>query len=128
MIRLFIADDHQMIIDGLRSLLDGEENIQIVGHALSGLGVLSFLENESCDIILLDINMPEFDGLLTAREVKKKHPKVKILILSMHNTKDVIDDVLKSGAEGYILKNAGRAELLTAIESVNGGNFYYSSD
>jgi two-component system, NarL family, nitrate/nitrite response regulator NarL len=128
MIRLFIADDHQMIIDGLKSLLEGEENIEIVGSALSGLGVLSFLEKDTCDIILLDINMPEFDGLLTTREVKKKHPEVKILILSMHNTKDVIDDVMKSGAEGYILKNAGRAELLNAIEAVNNGSFYYSSD
>lgn len=128
MIRLFIADDHQMIIDGLRSLLEGEEHITIVGHAQSGLGVLKYLENNTCDIILLDINMPEYDGLLTAREVKKKHPEVKILILSMHNSRNVIDDVLKSGAEGYILKNAGRAELLNAIETVTSGSFYYSSD
>ncbi|RYD79454.1 MAG: response regulator transcription factor [Sphingobacteriales bacterium] len=128
MIKLFIADDHQMIIDGLKSLLVDEENIQIAGEANDGFGVLKFLEKESCDIILLDINMPQADGIFTTQEVKKHFPQVKIIILSMHNSRDFVDSVLSAGAEGYILKNAGRDELLTAIETVNNGSYYYSSE
>jgi DNA-binding NarL/FixJ family response regulator len=128
MIRIFIADDHQMIIDGIKSLLEGEENISLAGEANDGRGVLQFLENDTCDLILLDINMPLYDGIYTTREVKKNYPQVKILILSMHNSKDFVDSVLSAGAEGYILKNAGREELLHAINQIQEGNYYYGND
>src|SRR5687768_8319951 len=128
MTRIFIADDHQMIIDGLKSLLAGEESIKVVGEALNGKGVLDFLAVNKIDIVLLDINMPGYDGIQTTREIKKNHQDVKVLILSMHDTRDFIESVMSAGAEGYILKNTGREELLAAIETIKNGGYYYGSD
>ncbi len=128
MIDVFIADDHQMIIDGLKSLLEDEEDVRVTGQALNGLGVLAYLKHSPCHILLLDINMPQMDGISTTKEVKKKHPEVKVLILSMHNTKDFVESVMNAGAEGYILKNAGRDELLNAIKTIHKGGYFYGND
>ncbi len=124
MIKVLIADDHQMFIDGLRSLLEGSVDISVVGEACNGQRVIEICEHEAVDIVIMDINMPEMDGIQATRELLRKHPNIKVLGLSMFNDREYIADILKAGARGYILKNTGKETLLNAIRSLqSGGNF-----
>jgi DNA-binding NarL/FixJ family response regulator len=126
MIRLIIADDHQIFVDGLKALLGEEKNLTIVGEAANGHQVLAILADTPADVVLMDINMPGMDGLETTRIIREKYPEVKVLALSMHDSSQYITDLLQAGAAGYVLKNTGKAELLEAIESIHSGIAYYS--
>ena len=128
MIRIIIADDHLMFIDGIKALLANEQEVNIAGHALNGAEVLSLLEGEKADIILMDVNMPVMDGIETTKEVRRKYPEVKIIMLTMHNNQEFIYGLIKAGASGYILKNTGKQELMTAIRTVYSGKTFYSED
>lgn len=128
MIRILIADDHQMFIDGLKALLESYKSFTVAGQATNGLQVLEFLENDSVDIVLMDVNMSEMDGITATRELKKKHPHIKVLMLTMFTSKDYIEKVLKAGADGYILKNTGQEELNTAIETLISGKSYFTPE
>ena len=126
MIKLIIADDHQLFIDGIKALLKSEKEISITGEALNGIDVISRIEENLPDIVLLDINMPGMDGLETTRELKKRFPQVKIIILTMHNQHEFISGLVSEGALGYILKNTGREELVQAIKTVYTGQAFFS--
>ena len=130
MINVFIADDHQVVIDGLKAILSGEDDIQVGGDALNGKDLLSLLRqsDNAQPIVLLDINMPGLDGIETTREIRQKHPNVRILILSMYNKPAFIQGLIEAGVAGYILKNTGRSELLKAIRTVAEGEEYFSSE
>lgn len=128
MIRLLIADDHQMFVDGLKSLLEDEKELCVVGEAKNGLEVLEFCDREPVDIVIMDINMPQMDGIQASKELSKKHPPIKILGLSMYNDRDYIADILKAGALGYVLKNTGKESLLNAISSLQSGSTYLSEE
>src|SRR5690606_28240063 len=128
MIRVLIADDHQMFIDGLRSLLDGLDDIQVIGEAANGRQVLDVCDRESVDIVIMDINMPEMDGVQATRELLRRHPQVKVLGLSMYNDREFITDILKAGASGYVLKNTGKETLLTALRTVHSGENYLADE
>jgi DNA-binding NarL/FixJ family response regulator len=125
MIQILIADDHQMFIDGVKSLLKVQKEYIVVGEANNGLQVLSLLESTPVDLILMDVNMPHMDGIETTKQVRAKYPNIKILMLTMFNTRDYIEKLLRVGAHGYILKNTGKEELSEAINTViNGGSFF----
>jgi two-component system, NarL family, nitrate/nitrite response regulator NarL len=126
MIKLIIVDDHQLFIDGIKSLLKNEKEIKVVGEALNGIEAMARITEEKPDIILLDINMPDMDGVETTREIRKKFPEVKIIILTMHNQHEFISNLVSEGALGYILKNTGKTELINAIKTVHGGNAFFS--
>lgn len=128
MTRVLIADDHQMFVDGLKSLLEDEKEVRVVGEAKNGLEVLEICSREAVDIAIMDINMPVMDGIQTSRELSKKYPSVKILGLSMYNDRDYISDILKAGAMGYILKNTGKENLLNAISTIQSGGNYLSEE
>lgn len=128
MTRVLIADDHQMFVDGLKSLLEEEKELRVVGEAKNGLEVLEFCDHEAVDIVIMDINMPLMDGIQTSRELSKKHPSIKILGLSMYNDRDYISDILKAGALGYVLKNTGKESLLNAISTLQSGSNYLSEE
>jgi DNA-binding NarL/FixJ family response regulator len=128
MIRLVLADDHQMFVDGLKSLLEDESDLCVVGEAKNGYEVLELCDREPVDIVILDINMPGMDGIQTSRELSKRHPGVKILGLSMYNDRDYISDILKAGALGYVLKNTGKDSLLKAIYTLHEGSTYLSDE
>ena len=128
MTRLLIADDHQMFVDGLKSLLEEEQELRVVGEARNGFEVLEICDREPVDIVIMDINMPLMDGIQTARELSRKHPSVKILGLSMYNDRDYISDILKAGALGYVLKNTGKENLLKAISTLQAGDNYLSEE
>jgi DNA-binding NarL/FixJ family response regulator len=128
MIRVLIADDHQMFVDGLKSLLVEEKEMCVVGEAKNGYEVLEICDQEQVDIVIMDINMPLMDGIQTSRRLSKKHPSVKILGLSMYNDRDYISDILRAGALGYVLKNTGKESLLNAIATLQSGSSYLSEE
>lgn len=114
--KVFIVDDHYMVIEGIRSLLNKEPDIEWLGHAMNAASCLAFLHKSQPDVILMDIGLPDKSGIELCREVKTKYPGIHILGLSTFNQKSYITKMLESGACGYLLKNAGRAELLKGIE------------
>jgi len=127
MIKVLIADDHKIFRDGLISLMGGEEDIQVVGEAADGNEVMEKLPTARPDVILMDISMGESGGIVTTQLVREKYPDIKILVLSMHSESSYILKMLELGAIGYLLKDAGKAEMLSAIRTVAAGNSYYSS-
>jgi DNA-binding NarL/FixJ family response regulator len=129
MINLILADDHQVVIDGLRSILDMQDDIEVTETFLNGREVVDFLqENDGVDVVMLDINMPEMNGIETTRYIRKNYPDIKILILSMHDTPEFIRNVINAGASGYVLKNADKQTLLGAIRKVASGHNFFSDD
>lgn len=128
MIKILIADDHQMFIDGLRSLLDGSDDLCVVGEASNGSQVVALCDSQEVDIVIMDINMPEMDGIQATREVLKSHPTIKVLGLSMYNDREYISDILKAGARGYILKNTGKETLINAIRTLHDGENYLGKE
>lgn len=128
MIRVFIVDDHQVVIDGLSSILSEDDNIQFCGSAQNGKEALRQLESVSPDVLLLDINMPEMDGISVIKALRAKEDKTRILVLTMHNNPQFTKQLIQLGVEGCILKNAGKKELIQAISDVNDGERYYGKD
>ena len=127
-IKVIIADDHKIVIDGLKSLLQLEETIEVVGEAYDGKQVLDILKNQKVDIAVLDIEMPFLSGIELTRIIKKDFPQVKVLILSMYNTEKFVHNVIEIGADGYILKNKGKEELVLAIKYIMDGDEYFGRE
>jgi DNA-binding NarL/FixJ family response regulator len=127
-IKVFILDDHQMLIDGLKALLTNVNEFEICGTANSGKAALEMINKNLPDIILSDINMPEMDGIVFTREVKKLYPDVKVLALSMFGEKSTISEILDAGASGYILKNTGQEELINALKKISAGGMFFSDE
>jgi DNA-binding NarL/FixJ family response regulator len=125
-IKLFIADDHQMFIDGIKALLQDIKYIHIAGEANTGNEVLQKLKNTKVDIILLDIRMPDLNGIETATIISKSYPAIKILALTMYDDSNNIAKMLKAGVKGYVLKNTSKDELIRAIQTLAEGNTFYS--
>jgi two-component system nitrate/nitrite response regulator NarL len=126
MINILIADDHQLLIDGIKATLAGIEDISIVAEVYNGFQVLEKLdEGLAVDIILMDINMPKLDGLACTKMVRKKYPGIRIIALSQYDEKRFVKQMLKNGATGYLLKDSGKETLVKAIRTVNGGEPYF---
>ncbi|NRF40082.1 response regulator transcription factor [Pedobacter foliorum] len=125
---IFIVDDHYMVIEGIRSLLQHEKNIAWLGHATTAGSCMAFLKGQQPDVILMDISMPDKSGIDLCREVKEKYPSISILGLSTFNQQSFIQKMVDNGALGYLLKNASKEELLEAIEAVNKGQKYFSGE
>jgi DNA-binding NarL/FixJ family response regulator len=125
-IRVFITDDHYMVIEGIRSLLQNEEEIELIGHASNAASCLAFLRQDQPDVILMDISMPDKSGIELCQEVKEKYPYIQILGLSTFDQKAFVQKMMDNGASGYVLKNATKAELIKAIHMVNNGQKYLS--
>jgi DNA-binding NarL/FixJ family response regulator len=127
-IRILIADDHKMMLDGLRSLLASETNIKIVAQATNGIQVLDILAHEEIDVAVIDISMPEMNGYDTVLAIKQKYPATKVIILSLHKDETHVGKMLNAGVTGYIIKDRGSDELVKAINEVAAGNEYYDSE
>lgn len=128
MIRILIADDHQMFIDGLKSMLEDTAGIQVIGEAMNGLEVMDICQRTAVDTVIMDISMPGMDGIEATKELLKKHSHIKVLGLSMFNDRNYISDLLKAGAHGYILKNTGKDELVKAIQILESGESYLGDE
>lgn len=116
--RIFIVDDHYMVIEGIRSLLSNEPDIEWLGHAMNAASCLAFLQKSQPDVILMDIGLPDKSGIELCREVKTKYPVVRVLGLSTFNQRSYIEKMMENGASGFLLKNAGKEEILKGIETV----------
>lgn len=125
-INLFIVDDHYMVIEGIRSLLQNEKNMEWMGHATNAASCLSFLKQHSPDVILMDISLPDKSGIDLCKEVRQLYPAINILGLSTFNQQAIIRNMMDNGASGYVLKNATKEELLEAIHTVASGKNYLS--
>jgi len=124
--RIILADDHILIRRGLKKIIDGESNLQVVGEANDGIELINILKGQATDLILLDISMPNLRGIEAISEIKKITPRTKILILTMHSSKEFLYSAIQAGADGYALKEDSDVELLTAIQQCLHGNHYIS--
>jgi len=129
-INVLIADDHQMVIDGLKSLLSTEEAYNVAAEANNGQEAYEMIaaEPDKYQLLLTDISMPLLTGTQLCRMVKDKYPHIQVLILSMYNNAPAVKEAVMAEADGYILKNAGRNELLQAMHRIASGGTYFSQD
>ena len=129
-INIIIADDHQMVIDGLKSLLSAEEAYVVASEANNGQAAYEMIaaQPDNFKLLLTDISMPLLTGTQLCRMVKDKYPHIQVLILSMYNNAPAVKEAVMAEADGYILKNAGRTELLQAMHRITSGGTYFSQD
>ena len=128
MIKLVIADDHTMFVDGIDSILSSEDEIKVIGRCYDGPSVLEFLEKNEADILLLDVNLPGMSGIDVCKKLNEGKSGIKIIAISMFNEESFVTEILNNGAQGYILKNTGREELVRAIKTVINGQSYFSKE
>ena len=121
MIRVLLADDHQILLDGIRAILEGDPELEVVGTASDGMEVLRFLESHKVDVLLLDLQMPNMDGMETIENVNKHYPSVKILMLTTTDEGSIITSIFKLGAIGYLLKNSSQEVLISGIKAAHRG-------
>jgi len=124
--RIVLADDHVMFRQGIKNILEGAKDIEVVGEASDGLKLLELLKKVTPDMVILDISMPNLRGLEATREIKIISPDMKVLILTMHRDKEYVYHAIAAGAEGYLLKEDADTELFAAVENIRQGENYVS--
>ncbi len=124
MIKVLIADDHAIVRAGLRTLIESEPSLELVGEATGGYETIELIDITKPDILVLDISMPDIDGIAVTKKLKSQDNDVRILILTIHDDKALLREALKSGASGYVLKHAAEKELISAIQIVMRGDMY----
>ena len=123
-ISIILADDHKIVREGLKQLLEIDDKIRVIGEANDGIECLQLLENFSPDLLLLDINMPNMNGLEVLKKIKALPRKQKVLILTIHNEVEYLMKAIDIGSNGYVLKDSGLEVLKTAIFAINSGEDY----
>lgn len=124
--RVLLAEDHALVRSGIRALLEDLSGIDVVGEVANGREALEFVATHRPDVVLMDLTMPELNGLDATARIRREFSEVRILILSMHGDDEYVTQSLRAGANGYLLKNAGRAELEIALRAVARGDHYLS--
>lgn len=124
--RIILADDHAMLREGIKRIINETEGMQVVAEASDGLELLKLLKQNPVDMVILDINMPRLRGIEAAQEIRKSHPQIKTLILSMYKKKEYLHLALSAGAKGYLLKENTGSELIHAIDVIRHGKTYLS--
>jgi DNA-binding NarL/FixJ family response regulator len=125
-ISVFLADDHAVVRDGLKTLLEIEDKVSVVGSASNGRDALRQVKKIEPDVVIMDISMPELNGIDATRQIIEARPGIRVIILSMHATREHIQRALQAGAKGYLLKESAGAEVVQAVRAVYGGNRYLS--
>jgi DNA-binding NarL/FixJ family response regulator len=125
-ISVLVADDHGIVREGLRRLLEAEEDVRVCAEASDGREVLEQVENHNPEVVVLDITMPRLGGLETLERLRAKHPAVKVILLSVHGDPPFIQSAISLGADGYVLKNGRAGEVISAIRAVLKGGSYFS--
>ncbi len=124
LIRVGIAEDHQLVIDGIRKVIEGE--CEVVGTATTGREAITLATDQSPDLMLMDIALPQLNGLDATRQIKRLNPKVRIIFVTVQMNRDYVREAFEAGASGYVVKQATSAELLNAIREVSSGRFFLS--
>lgn len=127
-IRIVIADDHEMLREGLKSLIEKEKDIEVVGEAKDGNETLSIVASAAPHIVVIDVAMSDLNGIEATRRLKKSNPSLKVIGLSGHPNRSYVAEMLKAGASGYVLKNRAYEDLLQAVREVLKGNMYLSPE
>lgn len=128
MIRVLLVDDHKIVRQGLRAILDTDDNIKVVGECENGEAALEFLDSYPVHVALMDIMMPIMNGIETTKIAKQKHPDLKVMVLSMQADYFYIQKMLEAGASGYALKSAGAGEICESVKMVYDGNTFFTKD
>ncbi|MGS2717249.1 response regulator [Eionea flava] len=128
MIKIILVDDHPLFREGIASRLNMHDGIEVIAEAENGKQLLTKLEAATPDIVMMDISMPEINGMDALEIVKEKFPDVRVIMLSMHDDKEYIVSVIRSGAEGYLLKDISGEEMIAAIQKVHEGGKYFSGE
>lgn len=123
--KILIADDHSIVATGVKAIFETKDDFVVVGVVGNGVEVLEFLKSKTVDIVIMDINMPEMNGIVCTRRLKEKYPQVKVIILTMYNRKQFIRELWDVGADGCVLKSNTGKDLITAIERVLSGQTYF---
>ena len=124
MINILIADDHAIVRTGLRAVLKTESAMELIGEATGGYETVALVESKQPEVLVLDLSMPDMDGIEVTKKVKSLYPNIHILILTIHEDEALLRAALKAGASGYILKRAAEAELVSAIHKILNGELY----
>lgn len=127
-IRVVLADDHVFVRDGIKSLLENEANIEVVGEAIDGADALEVLATSKPDLLIVDIRMPNLTGIEVVEKLRSENNTVKIIMLSMHESEEYVLKSIKAGADGYLLKGSSKEEFLKALHTVAAGGKYFSGD
>jgi two-component system nitrate/nitrite response regulator NarL len=127
-IKILIVDDHEVVRDGLKNILLSLNNVAIAGEAANGDDAISMYDSLKPDLVIMDISMPGMNGIEATRIIKENDPNAKILILTMHDNQEYLNQIIRSGAKGFILKNTDKEELLDAVKTVSGGENFFSKD
>ena len=127
-IRVVLADDHVFVRDGIKSLLENENNIIVVGEATDGQEALTIVASEKPDLLIVDIRMPHFTGIEVVEKIRQENTPLKIVVLSMHESEEYVLKSIKAGADGYLLKGSSEEEFLKALHTVANGGKYFSGD
>jgi two-component system, NarL family, response regulator NreC len=125
-IRILLADDHTILRAGLRMMLNAQPDMEVIGEAQDGKQAINATVHLQPDIVLMDITMPDMNGIEATRQIKRVAPEVKVLVLTMHENDEYVFQALRAGASGYILKEAADTELITALHVLRSGQFYLS--
>jgi len=125
---LVLVDDHPMFRKGLRLMIDLEEDLKVIGEANDGLEAIEQVRELKPDIVVMDINMPNLNGIDATRKILEESPKTKVLVLSIHSSQQYVESVLEAGATGYLLKESAPEELIKAIRIICEGKSYLSAD
>ncbi|MEQ6168161.1 response regulator transcription factor [Ekhidna sp. MALMAid0563] len=126
--KIFLTDDHAVLLGGLIKILSAEDDLDVIGSAGTVRETLDDLTQKNVDLLITDYNLPDDDGLTLIRRVKQKYPEIKIIVLSMHDEGHLIKEILKEGINGYILKKDSHEELVNAVRAVKNNKVYLSSD
>lgn len=126
--KVLIADDHKLFLDGLNMLLRKQPNFVIEGMAYNGVEVLEQLQTGNFDMVITDLNMPGMGGVELVKAIKAQFPQVKLLVITMNDDKEIVTEILLAEAEGYLLKNSGKEQLLTAIHDILNGKTHYEPE
>lgn len=127
-IRVLLADDHQIFREGLRLILENDPAITVVGEAVEGLHAIALVMELNPDVVIMDISMPNLNGIEATRQILKKRPDLKVIALSVHSNERYVEGMLRAGAAGFLVKNCAADELILAIRTVLQGQSYLSPD
>ena len=127
-IKVHIADDHQILIDGVKAVLNIEPNIEVIGFSLNGIQVLEWFNENTADVLILDINMPELDGIEVLKKLKQHKNKPEVIVLSSYDDVKLVKEVLQMGAKGFVPKKSAGEHIVNAVNKVSKGNQYFTDD
>lgn len=128
MINVVLADDHVLVRDGIKALLEDEEGVSVINEASNGKEAIKVIAKEKPDVLIVDIRMPEMNGIEVVAEIKKNYNSVKTLVLSMHDSEEYVIQSIQAGADGYLLKGSSKKEFLKALTKVAEGGKYFTGD